>query len=187
MLEDGYVDTQQDWGIDIYPDFYIVSSPADIDFSSIRLVDQPINGIAWVDTDWGVIVYEPDPGFYGFDAVSYTIDDVNGETSNVAWIYLYVEPEGSWRNSSPLIVSFVAEKRLDDLWTFSGIVFDENYYGLPITFGGLLEGSSTTVNDIGHFYFTVPLPPTTEGPVTAETVDEFGAPSNLAIDLVLQP
>ncbi len=82
-------------------------------------------------------------------------------------------------NLAPLIVDFVGINGVTE-WTIRGRVIDEQPMGLTITFGGLLNGQSTTVQDAsGYFHFNAEI----QGPgmVTAHTVDNQQKGSNYAI------
>ena len=79
-------------------------------------------------------------------------------------------------NAPPVIVGFFATNS-EMGWTFEGQVSDEHATGLVITFGGLLAGHQTTVqNSSGYFQYTVQI----QGPgtVTAHTVDDHQQGSN---------
>ena len=70
--------------------------------------------------------------------------------------------------------------------TFSGTVTDstQNPAGMTITFGGVLAGQSTTVDSDGSFTYSTEIPANTSGTVTAQTVDNHGTTSILAMDYV---
>ena len=55
---------------------------------------------------------------------------------------------------------------------------------MTITFGGLLNGQSTTVDSDGTFLFSFDVPANTSGTVTAQTVDQQGTTSNVAMDYI---
>ena len=79
-------------------------------------------------------------------------------------------------NVPPYIANFFGMEGLTQ-WTFQGRVLDEDAEGLVITFGGLLDGHQTTVQDAdGYFWYSVPLQQ--NGTVTAHTVDGEGQGSN---------
>lgn len=65
------------------------SSP--IVVSSVRIVQQPVNGTVVVNSD-GSITYTPDNGFVGKDTFSYEIADENGLTS-IAMVTITVDPK----------------------------------------------------------------------------------------------
>jgi hypothetical protein len=82
-------------------------------------------------------------------------------------------------NLAPLIFNFMGINGAT-MWTFTGQVVDEHPAGLVVTFGGLLSGHQTSVQDAaGHFYYNVQL----QGPgmVTAHTIDDQQKESNYAI------
>jgi hypothetical protein len=63
-------------------------------------------------------------------------------------------------------------------WTFQGQVMDEDPRGLTITFGGVLDGHQTTVEDPeGYFHYSVRI--LGPGVVTAYTVDDHGQGSDI--------
>ncbi len=82
-------------------------------------------------------------------------------------------------NLAPVIVDFVGTNGATE-WTFTGRVIDENPAGLAVTFGGLLSGHQTTVQDAGgYFSYTTQV----EGPgmVTAHTIDDHQQGSSYAV------
>lgn len=85
-------------------------------------------------------------------------------------------------NDPPQIVDFVAIAG-HTYWSFSGVVIDESPEGLVITFGGLLAGLTAAANALGEFDIQAPI--TQSGTVTAQTVDQFGLVSNLAVEYVV--
>jgi large repetitive protein len=58
--------------------------------SSVVVVDGPVNGSVSVDPESGVVTYSPDAGFVGSDGFTYTVDDDDGATSNVASVSVTV-------------------------------------------------------------------------------------------------
>ena len=85
-------------------------------------------------------------------------------------------------NAPPAIVNFVGIEGFTQ-WTFQGQVLDENPVGLVITFGGLLSGHQTAVQDSdGYFSYGIQLQ--TAGTATAHTVDDEGQGSNYATYVV---
>jgi hypothetical protein len=73
-----------------------------------------------------------------------------------------------------------------DVWTFSGSVTDpnQNPAGLTIIFGGLLAGDSATVAVDGTFTLSAEIPANTSGTISAQTVDNAGIQSNVAMDYI---
>lgn len=72
-------------------------------------------------------------------------------------------------NVPPFISDFSATRGPSE-WVFEGRVLDEDPVGLVVTFGDLLTGHQTTVNDAaGYFYYSAPV--NGPGTVTAHTVD----------------
>jgi hypothetical protein len=51
---------------------------------TVTIITQPSDGTATVNSSTGAIVYTPKTGFVGVDTVTYTVADVNGDTSNTA-------------------------------------------------------------------------------------------------------
>jgi lysophospholipase L1-like esterase len=60
---------------------------------SLRDFTQPEHGTATVNSD-GTITYTPSPGYYGFDALSYTIADSEGASSS-ATLWINVHPSNA--------------------------------------------------------------------------------------------
>jgi len=60
-----------------------------IDPATIMIDDAPVSGTVQVAKD-GMVTYTPDPGFNGFDDFTYTVEDNEGATSNVAMVAVTV-------------------------------------------------------------------------------------------------
>lgn len=120
----------------------------------------------------GTVTYTPNSGFGGMDQFEYTVRNMMGQVSNVAIVTVEVET-----NVSPEIVDFVATPRPSGIWWFSGRVIDEDCPNLTITFGGLLAGCTSPINDDGTFLF-VKYIQNPHGIVSASTVDPYGRVSN---------
>ena len=61
-----------------------------VDPSTVMLVASPSSGVATVDPATGVVTYTPDVDFVGTDALTYTVRDQAGNTSNVATLTVTV-------------------------------------------------------------------------------------------------
>ena len=83
----------------------------------------------------------------------------------------------------PQISGFSCEEG-PTVYTFTGTVTDptQNPAGMTITFGGVLAGQSTTVDSDGTFMYSTQIPDNTSGTVTAQTTDNSGHTSNVAMD-----
>ena len=179
LFEEGDADTREDTLADIWVEDFLVDSEYSLDYTTLEVDSAPLNGTTWIDTDVGAIEYMPDTGYTGFDALSYTIRDEMGQLSNIGWIYIYVEPDGIITNAGPVIANFRTES--EGMYTFFlGLVLDENPAGLTVTFGGFLEGITTTTYSTGDIIYWQELGPYDSGLVTAETEDEWEIHSNVA-------
>jgi uncharacterized repeat protein (TIGR02543 family) len=63
-----------------------------IDPTTVSIVSGPANGSASVDPVSGDVTYTPDAGYSGSDSFTYTVDDDDGATSNVATVTVNVVP-----------------------------------------------------------------------------------------------
>jgi hypothetical protein len=63
-----------------------------IDATTVTIITQPSNGTISVHPTTGVVTYTPNFGFTGVDEFTYTVDDNDGETSNVATVRINVIP-----------------------------------------------------------------------------------------------
>ncbi len=80
---------------------------------------------------------------------------------------------------TPPEISEFRVEHTDGVWIFTGRVTDDtSVAGLVIRFGGLLNGSTATVNEQGVFQFTKTFAQGTTGTVTAVTTDADGLTSN---------
>lgn len=91
-------------------------------------------------------------------------------------------------NQAPVISNFVVWDEGDDVWTFEGSVtdVDDDVEGMIVTLGGVLEGYNLTavVQANGTFSVTEILIGLTTGMATAQTEDDEGALSNLAMAFI---
>jgi|GEM_PF-3351993 len=186
VLEDAWVDTYEDTLADVFPDSYLISGDEDLDYDSFEVDEPALHGIVLTDDYPGAITYIPDSGYSGFDAFSYTVKDELGRISNVAWVYLYVEPDGSVTNLAPLIVNFQVVNDAQVL-TFTGQVLDENPETMTIQFGESMDGHYANVSPSGYFYLQVYATPQMRGLATAITQDEYNIYSNEAMTFVDLP
>ncbi|MGS2761371.1 Ig-like domain-containing protein, partial [Sinomicrobium sp. M5D2P9] len=65
---------------------------APIDETTVAVVDMPTDGMVEVDMVTGEVTYTPDAGFEGVDTFTYTVNDTEGYTSNVALVTVTVDP-----------------------------------------------------------------------------------------------
>jgi len=61
-----------------------------IDPTTVAIVSGPANGSLSVDPVSGVVTYTPNPDYNGSDSLTYTVDDDEGATSNVATVTITV-------------------------------------------------------------------------------------------------
>lgn len=144
-----------------------------IDSSTLTIVSQPASGKADIDPFLGVILYTPDYNFAGYDEFQYKVADSAGNYSNVATV-------GIWVNNDAPTITLNYYQATGDTWVFHGDVTDENPGVCVVTFGGLLEGETATVDQYGHYELYVQFENGEEGLVTAQTTDEIGEDSNVA-------
>lgn len=62
-----------------------------LDPGSVEIVTMPVSGTATVNPDTGVITYEPVPGLWGVAEIEYAAADLNGEPTNIATVYVWVD------------------------------------------------------------------------------------------------
>ncbi|RNL95750.1 tandem-95 repeat protein, partial [Sinomicrobium pectinilyticum] len=65
---------------------------APIDETTVAIVDMPADGAVEVDAVTGEVTYTPDAGFEGVDTFTYTVNDTDGYTSNIALVTVTVDP-----------------------------------------------------------------------------------------------
>ena len=74
----------------------ILANDTDIDnaplASSVVITSPPANGTVIVNPTTGQVTYTPDPDFNGSDSFSYTVNDPDGSTSNVATVNITITP-----------------------------------------------------------------------------------------------
>ncbi len=66
-------------------------SDGTLDPATLTIVDQPLNGTLTVNPVFGTVTYTPLPGFVGADSFTYTVDDNDGDTSNLATVDITVD------------------------------------------------------------------------------------------------
>jgi len=69
-----------------------------IDATSVIIVADVSNGVTRINATTGVVSYTPSGGFTGADSFTYTVNDNNGETSNVATVNITIQAA----NQSPV-------------------------------------------------------------------------------------
>jgi hypothetical protein len=68
--------------------------PNKLNPASVTILLGPSHGSASIDTSTGAVTYTPLPGFFGTDAFSYTVKDVNNAVSNPANVTITVKATG---------------------------------------------------------------------------------------------
>ncbi|APD87550.1 hypothetical protein BM527_16445 [Alteromonas sp. Mex14] len=63
----------------------------ELNSASVKITVAANNGVAESDAD-GVVTYTPNTNFFGEDSFSYTVQDINGDTSNDALVTVTVAP-----------------------------------------------------------------------------------------------
>jgi hypothetical protein len=178
VMEDAYVDTQENTYTEVWIDDYWVGGNAYLDYSTLTIVEDAHHGSCTLDLDYGVIEYTPDQDYSGYDAVSYVITDEEGGVSEESWIFIYVEPDGSWTNSAPLIVGFyaVGGTQTGDV-ILQGIVVDEAPDLCTVTYGGAASGTTTPSYDgrFGKLFSSIG-----SGIADAQAQDDYNLLSNVA-------
>lgn len=61
-----------------------------LDPATVTIVTPPTNGSVSINTTTGAVTYTPNAGFSGNDSFTYTVDDNDGATSNVALVSIFV-------------------------------------------------------------------------------------------------
>ncbi len=79
-------------GVAVAVDVTVNDSDSDgnLDVTTVTLVSNPANGTASVNSSNGLITYTSDSGFDGADTFTYTVDDNDGATSNIATVTVQV-------------------------------------------------------------------------------------------------
>lgn len=86
------------------------SSAAPLVPTSVAIITQPLDGTAKVNPSTGAVSYVPNPGFVGTDTFTYTVMDVNQDTSSPATVTLSVGTSISSAKGSPHALSFADAK-----------------------------------------------------------------------------
>jgi hypothetical protein len=141
-------------------DDYLTDSPDGLDYDTLAIASDPQYGSVSMVSEWGLLIYEPDPDYEGFDGFTYTIKDWQGVESEPCYVMVYVEPEGSVTNLAPVIVGLRYENYGNGNFGVIGYVLDDqDSYGRTIEFGGDLQGQTATVGYDGLISYLVTLPP----------------------------
>ena len=132
--------TVEDTAVDINIVFNDIGPDGAIDPATVLVIAPPTDGSVVVNPD-GTVTYTPDPGFIGTDTFTYTVDDVEGLTSNVATVTVSVTP-------IPIGADLSLEKTVDNATPSEG---DTIIYTITLTSNG--PGDATGVE------ITALLPP----------------------------
>lgn len=105
--------------------------------------------------------------------------DAQGLQSNTVTLAITSAP--------PAIENFVLMPAMDGFFTFTGRVVDESAANLVVTFGGLpcLVGQTVTTDANGNFTFTIFIPLSQRGQVTAQVTDWWGLESEIVYEYVM--
>ncbi len=122
----------------------ILANDSDIDGSlvpSTVAVVQPANGQVNVNPTTGLATYTPDAGFVGTDTFTYTVEDNDGQASNMATVTINVI-------SPPVAVN-------DEVTTFKNVPITIDVLANDTDEGALVPTSVTVVNQPTHGSVTV--------------------------------
>ena len=129
-----------------------------IDVTTVGRATSPSNGTVVVNGD-GTVTYTPDLDFVGLDSLTYTIDDNDGATSNVATVYITITNI----NDDPIAVNDTTSTNEDTLLMISApgvLANDGDPDGDPLSVTGhdavSVNGGTVTVNPDGSFDYTPP-------------------------------
>lgn len=92
VAEDDADDTDEDVAVDIDVLANDTDVEGDIDPTTVAVDTAPANGSTSVDAVTGVVTYTPDADFNGSDSFTYTVDDLDGATSNAATVEVIINP-----------------------------------------------------------------------------------------------
>jgi VCBS repeat-containing protein len=119
----------------------IDSDDGTIDPATVKIVDHPANGVVAVVGD-GAVLYTPGPNFFGSDVFSYTVNDNEMGTSNVAQVSVSVSPV----NDAPVASSSVLKILEDEVGksTLNAIDVDS---GLTFSLASPASKGTVTITD----------------------------------------
>jgi hypothetical protein len=89
VANDDEVTTERDTPVDIDCTANDVDSDGTIDQASMAMVSAPTNG-SLITSETGVVTYTPEAGYVGDDTFTYTVQDDDGATSNVATVIVHI-------------------------------------------------------------------------------------------------
>ena len=174
VFDDAYMNMQRNSVGYAWIDDYLVDSPDGLDYSSLTIASDAQNGTVSMYAEWGLLIYEPDPDYEGFDGFTFTIRDEQGVESVPNYVLVYVEPDGSVTNLQPVIVGFRVIDYGNNTFGFEGrVVDDQDSYGRLVEFGGELAGQTATVGYDGFIGFVTTMVPNNAGNVTVRYLDPY--------------
>ncbi|MBM81036.1 MAG: hypothetical protein CMJ78_10640 [Planctomycetaceae bacterium] len=111
-----------------------------------------------------------------------TIDVSDGFSSDTTTVTISVTDV----DEAPVIVAFSGYEQNgdDDIWVFSGMIVDEDPTSVVLTFGGALDGFTTTVNAGGSFSLTVSASLLSSNLATVFATDSGGLTSSVESELM---
>ncbi len=120
-------------------DIYVILNDGDpdgmIDPDTVLIIDDPISGSANFFGD-GTVTYTPDAAFNGIDSFTYTVDDNEGETSNIATVTVFVTAK---------LADLSLEKTVNNASPYEG---DDVAYTLLLTNNGPDDATGVEVIDV---------------------------------------
>lgn len=136
-----------------------------LDLTSIVVTSGPSNGSVLVNT--GSVTYTPNSGFTGTDSFTYTINDLDGDTSNAATASISVS------NSSSAVLDPSAYMVLNS-GTVGGLLTTRPGAGTGSWFTMELspgEYTVTRITGLNHIHLSTAQPATTSGGVAEGNID----------------
>lgn len=118
-------------------------------------------------------------GSFSFTAQASGLGDVTVNTAD-AWGQAAPQAQVTLAPTAPQITNFTATETTQGSWTFTGKVTGQNVQGMLINFGGLMTLQGKTALVLADGTFSLSLSLEEAGTATAQTIDPWGQPSNIA-------
>lgn len=124
-------------------------SGAPLDPTTVEIVSMPVSGTAMVNSSTGVITYDPVPGLWGMAEIGYGAYDLDGNPTNIATVYIWVEHYPPTANDDMAMTGYdqpVDIPLLANDWSGTGAI-DSGSVSItsPPTYGTVSVGTNGTV------------------------------------------
>jgi len=167
-----------------YTFFVLLANDADgtIDATTVAIIINVTNGTTNINATTGAVTYAPNTSFSGVDSFTYTVNDDQGSTSNVATVSITVDAEPA--NQAPMASNDTSTANFNSAVVIAVLTNDTDADGTlnaaTVAIGTAAQNGATTIAANGQITYTPTTGFSGADSFTYTMMDDDGASSNEA-------